>query len=110
MLFLRGYKTPLKQKSSLYCLFFIPSFAFFLNKEEPCKLTLAPEADSVTQFIRGGEKLNYHVYDLKNQTSGRRSFNLNGFYSSPVTHRDVTPPPLYAHRYVTGEELLLPFV
>ena len=55
------------------------------------------------EFVRGGARQSYAVYDLARQTQGGRSFNLEARYDKMITYTDVTPPPLYAHRYVTGQ-------
>ncbi|KAH3771613.1 hypothetical protein DPMN_172939 [Dreissena polymorpha] len=71
------------------------------------KTALDPSPDEVLITRRGGERRMYSVYDLKNHTSGGRTFNLQAGYSGPVVYGDVTPPPLYAQRFVTGNGKIL---
>ena len=66
-------------------------------------MTLSPEADDIVTFTRGGYQRTYAIFDLKKHISGSASFNLNAGYSTRVKYDDVTPPPVYAYRYVTGK-------
>ncbi|XP_052817440.1 GPI transamidase component PIG-T-like [Mya arenaria] len=66
------------------------------------KMLLTPEPDEVLNTRRGGDKRVYAVYDLRQHTRDSVPFNLQASYNSRVQYQDVTPPPLYAQRFVTG--------
>ncbi|KAL4234028.1 hypothetical protein ACF0H5_005682 [Mactra antiquata] len=68
----------------------------------PPKMELSPQPDEIIVINRGGSKHTYGVYDLKQHTNEKEGFNLYGTYATTVQYGDVKPPPLYAHRYVTG--------
>jgi hypothetical protein len=65
-------------------------------------MLLHPEPDQVVNFTRGGEKRMYNVWDVKKHTKSGKIFNLQGSYNAKVKYGEITPPPLYAHRFVTG--------
>lgn len=65
-------------------------------------MALSPDPDEVLNIKKSGEKYVYSVYDLKKHTKST-AFNLRGTYASEVSYGEVTPPPLYAQRFVTGK-------
>ncbi|XP_064599040.1 GPI transamidase component PIG-T-like [Liolophura sinensis] len=73
------------------------------SKESPFQLL--PVSDSTD--VRSGHTgdVPYAVYDVGLQTRDGRQFNLELMYSSQFGHSTVRPPPLYAHRYITGHGL-----
>ena len=65
-------------------------------------MLLHPEPDEIVNFTRGGEKRVYNVWDVKKHTGPKKLLNLQGSYNAPVSYGEITPPPVYAQRFVTG--------
>ena len=70
-------------------------------------MSLSPDPDEVLNLKRFDDKRLYAVYDLKKHIKKGEEFNMRANYVSKVEYRDVTPPPFYAQRFVTGKIFLL---
>ncbi|GFO43345.1 GPI transamidase component pig-t [Plakobranchus ocellatus] len=73
------------------------------NSQEPLPYRLTPEPTSVEEVIRGDQKHSFAVYQVPSFTHSGRVLNVAGTYNDVSgLQEDGTPPPIHAHRYITG--------
>ncbi|RUS85040.1 hypothetical protein EGW08_007177 [Elysia chlorotica] len=64
---------------------------------------LSPNPTSTKEILRGEQKHTYAVYDVRSFTQHGRVLNIAGTYEDvSKLLDDAVPPPIHAHRFITG--------
>lgn len=63
---------------------------------------LSPSPSSTSYKVRGSNEHKYEVYDVKALTLGRHTLNVAATYDQQPSYDQENPPPIYAHRFITG--------
>ncbi|XP_041375880.1 GPI transamidase component PIG-T-like [Gigantopelta aegis] len=75
---------------------------FDITSQNETRFTVLPQSDMVRQVMRGGDERTYNVYDIGKQTAGGRVLNIAVKTTQKSVYTDISPPPVYAQRYITG--------
>lgn len=71
--------------------------------QEGKKFTLSPQPTQQQEFLRGGKHRQFAIYEVGEFTSIGKALNIAAQHESPVQYGMVSAPPVYAHRYITGQ-------
>ncbi|XP_035827009.1 GPI transamidase component PIG-T [Aplysia californica] len=63
---------------------------------------LTPTPTWTHTVTRGTGQHTYSVYNVRSFTEVGRGLNIAGTYNDPSKVKELDPPPIHAHRYITG--------
>ncbi|KAI8736690.1 GPI transamidase component PIG-T [Biomphalaria glabrata] len=66
---------------------------------------LTPEPTITHTVFRGQEEHSYATYDVRSMLQSGRAINVGLTYSNNQKLIEATPPPIHAHRFITGHGL-----
>ncbi|XP_059149717.1 GPI transamidase component PIG-T-like [Physella acuta] len=72
------------------------------NNENESLYSLTPSPSATHSVKRGPNEHTYAVYDTNLITRAGRALNIAFTYSDPQKMIKISPPSLYAHRFITG--------